>query len=224
MVFFRRLLSQRGRPAASTILVRRRQVRRPASPAQRFLAADFNILSSCLGRITRLISAFRLTKHDGFLLNAGRPGNRPMPAGVDPCSLRRDANRQCATPTISGATFAPAPAGGAAAADPRALAPDPRRILPTATERPPPALPEDTMRASRPVDVNRRILGVAMAYGAADWRSIATGPAIECVDRATFAGPAGAERVSRIVPLRGSGQRDGRDEAPARPRRFAPAP
>jgi hypothetical protein len=62
------------------------------------------------------------------------------------------------------------------------------------------------MHTSRPIAVHGRFLGVAVtqAHGQAHpWRFIATDPAVEDLDGATFRDPAEAERVATLVLHRG---------------------
>ena len=58
------------------------------------------------------------------------------------------------------------------------------------------------MHTSRPIEVQGRFLGVAVTQ-AAKWRFIATDPAVEDLDGATFPSPAEAQRVAGLVVLRG---------------------
>ncbi len=60
------------------------------------------------------------------------------------------------------------------------------------------------MHTSRPIEVQGRFVGVAVAHAAA-WRFIATDPAVEDIDGATFPSPAEAERVAGLVVGRNSG-------------------
>jgi hypothetical protein len=60
------------------------------------------------------------------------------------------------------------------------------------------------MHTSRPIEVQGRFLGVAVAHAAA-WRFIATDPVVEDIDGATFPSPAEAERVAGLVAGRNSG-------------------
>ena len=62
------------------------------------------------------------------------------------------------------------------------------------------------MHTSRPIEVQGRFLGVAVAQAAA-WRFIATDPVVEDIDGATFPSPAEAERVAGLVAGRNSGAR-----------------
>ncbi|MFC7473271.1 hypothetical protein ACFQS7_02835 [Dankookia sp. GCM10030260] len=54
------------------------------------------------------------------------------------------------------------------------------------------------MHTSRPIEVQGRFVGVAITQ-AADWRFIATDPAVEDLDGATFPNPAAAQRVAGLV-------------------------
>ena len=72
------------------------------------------------------------------------------------------------------------------------------------------------MHASRPIEVDGRFLGVVVTHATAVWRFVATDPAVEDIDTATFASPAEAERVARLVLLRGSGQGGRAEDAPSR--------
>jgi len=58
------------------------------------------------------------------------------------------------------------------------------------------------MHTSRPIAVEGRFLGVAVTQ-AAHWRFIATDPAVEDIDGATFPSPAEAHRVAGLVLSRG---------------------
>jgi len=64
------------------------------------------------------------------------------------------------------------------------------------------------MRTSRPVKVQGRILGIVVNHAGEDWRFLAADPAISDIDRATFASPANAERVARLVFARSDTSRD----------------
>ena len=64
------------------------------------------------------------------------------------------------------------------------------------------------MHTSRPIEVQGRFLGVAVTQAAAtlaaptlaiQWRFIATDPAVEDLDGATFSSPAEAQRVAGLV-------------------------
>lgn len=57
------------------------------------------------------------------------------------------------------------------------------------------------MHTSRPIEVQGRFLGVAVTQ-AAQWRFIATDPAVEDLDGATFPSPAEAQRVAGLVVQR----------------------
>lgn len=57
------------------------------------------------------------------------------------------------------------------------------------------------MHTSRPIQVEGRFLGVAVADAAA-WRFIATDPVVEDIDGARFPSPAEAARVAGLVELR----------------------
>lgn len=54
------------------------------------------------------------------------------------------------------------------------------------------------MHTSRPIEVQGRFLGVAVTHATA-WRFIATDPAVEDIDGATFQSPAEALRVANLV-------------------------
>jgi hypothetical protein len=54
------------------------------------------------------------------------------------------------------------------------------------------------MHTSRPIEVQGRFLGVAVTQ-AAHWRFIATDPAVEDLDGASFPSPAEAQRVAGLV-------------------------
>jgi hypothetical protein len=59
------------------------------------------------------------------------------------------------------------------------------------------------MHTSRPIEVQGRFLGVAVTQAAptlaAKWRFIATDPAVEDLDGASFPSPAEAQRVAGLV-------------------------
>ena len=59
------------------------------------------------------------------------------------------------------------------------------------------------MHTSRPIEVQGRFLGVAVTQAApplaAQWRFIATDPAVEDLDGASFPSPAEAQRVAGLV-------------------------
>jgi hypothetical protein len=57
------------------------------------------------------------------------------------------------------------------------------------------------MLTSRPIAVEGRFLGVAVTDAAA-WRFIATDPAVEDIDGASFPSPAEAARVAGLVERR----------------------
>ena len=59
------------------------------------------------------------------------------------------------------------------------------------------------MLASRPIEVQGRFLGVAVAHEAAAWRFVAVHPAVGDIDGATFPSPAEAKRVAELVLARG---------------------
>ena len=59
------------------------------------------------------------------------------------------------------------------------------------------------MRTSRPIEVNGRFVGVAVARGAA-WLFLATDPALEELQGQPFANPAEATRVARLALLCGT--------------------
>lgn len=65
------------------------------------------------------------------------------------------------------------------------------------------------MHTSRPIAVRGRFIGVAIAQPsparAGLWRFIATDPAAEDLDGATFPSPAEAERVASLVLARNGG-------------------
>ena len=54
------------------------------------------------------------------------------------------------------------------------------------------------MHTSRPIEVQGRFIGVAVTHATA-WRFIATDPAVEDIDGATFQSPAEALRVASLV-------------------------
>jgi len=60
------------------------------------------------------------------------------------------------------------------------------------------------MHTSRPIEVQGRFVGVAVAHAAA-WRFIATDPAVEDIDGATFQSPAEALRIAGLVLNRSRG-------------------
>ncbi|WP_426955971.1 hypothetical protein [Muricoccus radiodurans] len=60
------------------------------------------------------------------------------------------------------------------------------------------------MHASRPIEVEGRFVGVAVARDAA-WLFLATDPALEDLEGQTFPDPSEAARVARLVLLRGRG-------------------
>jgi hypothetical protein len=62
------------------------------------------------------------------------------------------------------------------------------------------------MNASRPISVEGRFVGVAVAREA-DWLFLATDPVLEDLEGAAFPDPAEATRVARIVLMRGRGTR-----------------
>ena len=57
------------------------------------------------------------------------------------------------------------------------------------------------MQTSRPIEVQGRFLGVAVAHETA-WRFVATHPSMEDIDGATFPSPAEARRVAGLVLAR----------------------
>jgi len=61
------------------------------------------------------------------------------------------------------------------------------------------------MIASRPIEVNGQFVGVAVT-GETAWRFVATDPSVEEIDGASFASPAEAQRVARIVLARSRGR------------------
>ena len=61
------------------------------------------------------------------------------------------------------------------------------------------------MRGSRPISVEGRFVGVAVAREA-DWLFLATDPALEDLEGAAFPDLAEAARVARVVMLRGRGR------------------
>ena len=63
-----------------------------------------------------------------------------------------------------------------------------------------------TVLASRPISVEGRFVGVAVAREA-DWLFLATDPVLEDLEGATFPDPSEAARVARLVLLRGMGAR-----------------
>ncbi|WP_338663639.1 hypothetical protein VQH23_00420 [Pararoseomonas sp. SCSIO 73927] len=62
------------------------------------------------------------------------------------------------------------------------------------------------MLASRPISVEGRFVGVAVAREA-DWLFLATDPVLEELEGAAFPSAAEAARVARLVLLRGQGRR-----------------
>jgi hypothetical protein len=64
------------------------------------------------------------------------------------------------------------------------------------------------MHTSRPIEVQGRFLGVAVTNASA-WRFIATDPAVEDIDGASFASPAEAQRVAGLVLGRSHPAADG---------------
>ena len=54
------------------------------------------------------------------------------------------------------------------------------------------------MLASRPIEVQRRFLGVAVTHEAA-WRLVAVHPSVRDIDGAAFPSPAEAKRVAELV-------------------------
>ena len=60
------------------------------------------------------------------------------------------------------------------------------------------------MHASRPISVEGRFVGVAVARET-DWLFLATDPAMEDLEGAAFPTPAEAVRVARLVLQRGRG-------------------
>ena len=61
------------------------------------------------------------------------------------------------------------------------------------------------MLASRPISVEGRFVGVAVAREA-DWLFLATDPVLEELEGAAFPNAAEAARVARLVLLRGQGR------------------
>lgn len=61
------------------------------------------------------------------------------------------------------------------------------------------------MRGSRPISVDGRFVGVAVAREA-DWMFLATDPGLEDLEGMTFSDPAEAARVARLVVMRGRGR------------------
>ncbi len=61
------------------------------------------------------------------------------------------------------------------------------------------------MLASRPISVDGRFVGVAVARET-DWLFLATDPVLEDLEGAAFANPAEATRVARLVLMRGQGR------------------
>lgn len=62
------------------------------------------------------------------------------------------------------------------------------------------------MLASRPISVDGRFVGVAVAREK-DWLFLATDPVLEDLEGAAFPNPAEAARVARLVLMRGLGLR-----------------
>ena len=60
------------------------------------------------------------------------------------------------------------------------------------------------MRTSRPIEVDGRFVGVAVARDAT-WLFLATDPALEDLHAQAFADPSEAARVARLVLARSSG-------------------
>jgi len=60
------------------------------------------------------------------------------------------------------------------------------------------------MHASRPISVEGRFVGVAVARET-DWLFLATDPVLEDLEGTAFPDPAEAMRVARIVLMRGRG-------------------
>jgi len=79
------------------------------------------------------------------------------------------------------------------------------------------------MHASGPIEMDKRFRGGVVAHSASDWRLVATDPAVEDIDRATFASPAEAARVARLVVLRSSGPGPRPHQTPPDPSRDTPA-
>ncbi|MBI0537570.1 hypothetical protein D9599_18590 [Roseomonas sp. KE2513] len=61
------------------------------------------------------------------------------------------------------------------------------------------------MRGSRPISVDGRFVGVAVAREA-DWMFLATDPGLEDLEGMAFPDPAEAARVARLVVLRSRGR------------------
>ena len=61
------------------------------------------------------------------------------------------------------------------------------------------------MRGSRPISVDGRFVGVAVAREA-DWMFLATDPGLEDLECMAFHDPAEAARVARLVVLRARGR------------------
>lgn len=61
------------------------------------------------------------------------------------------------------------------------------------------------MLASRPISVDGRFVGVAVAREK-DWLFLATDPVLEDLEGAAFPDPAEAARVARLVLRRGQGR------------------
>ncbi len=61
------------------------------------------------------------------------------------------------------------------------------------------------MLASRPISVDGRFVGVAVARET-DWLFLATDPVLEDLEGAAFPNPAEATRVARLVLMRGQGR------------------
>ncbi|MBB5692685.1 hypothetical protein [Muricoccus pecuniae] len=62
------------------------------------------------------------------------------------------------------------------------------------------------MLASRPISVDGRFVGVAVAREK-DWLFLATDPVLEDLEGAAFPDPSEAARVARLVLMRGLGLR-----------------
>ncbi|MFC7737120.1 hypothetical protein ACFQX4_14985 [Roseomonas sp. GCM10028921] len=62
------------------------------------------------------------------------------------------------------------------------------------------------MLASRPISVDGRFVGVAVAREK-DWLFLATDPVLEDLEGAAFPNPGEAARVARLVLMRGLGLR-----------------
>ena len=61
------------------------------------------------------------------------------------------------------------------------------------------------MRGSRPISVEGRFVGVAVARET-DWLFLATDPGLEDMEGMAFPDPVEATRVARLVVLRGRGR------------------